>query len=209
MTSEGAAEDRPRFRAASVPADPRPAGDARTVGESELARRFRDRLRLFAVRRLRDETAAEDVVQETLRRVLEALRQGRLDEPEALPAYVFQTARHVCSRRHRSATRKRRALDRLSRFLPWERQEDPLTELIAEERRREVRRALRRLRESDAELLQMFYYQGKSTDEVARTLGISRGAARVRKHRALRRLWEVLEEGRVPRTGDVAAGTDG
>ena len=39
---------------------------------------------------------AEDVAQETLRRVLAALEAGRVANLEALPGFVFQTARHLC-----------------------------------------------------------------------------------------------------------------
>src|SRR5262249_15834643 len=46
---------------------------------SELTAQFWDRLRFFAMRRLRDAALAEDVAQETLRRTLEALRGGRIE----------------------------------------------------------------------------------------------------------------------------------
>ncbi len=180
----------------------RPAGKEEkrpsALTEAELSRRFRDRLRLFAARRLDDPAAAEDVAQETLRRVVEALREERIEDLEALPAYVFQTARHVCQHRHRSAKRERRALGRLKREAgaPGG---DPLAHLVDEERRRAVHRALGKLREPDRRLLRLFFYEGLDTRGVARRLKISRGATRVRKHRALKRLWDAMtgeEEGR-------------
>jgi len=61
---------------------------------AELSLRFRDRLRFFAARRLRDKNLAEDVAQETLRRALEALRAGRVENLAALPSFLFETARH-------------------------------------------------------------------------------------------------------------------
>ena len=73
---------------------------------------FREPLRIFAARRLRDWTAAEDVAQETLTFGFEALQAGRLENPEALPGYLFQTATHLCLRRFRSAERERRAFAR-------------------------------------------------------------------------------------------------
>lgn len=185
--------------------------DRRRMGalptEAELSRRFRQRLHLFALRRLGDPTAAEDVAQETLRRVVEALREKRLEDPDALPAYVFQTARHVCLHHHRSRKRERRALRRLTDIDAPRGGADPLSHLLTEERRRAVRRALGELREPDRRLLRLFFYEGEETDEVARRFGISRGAARVRKHRALKRLWEALsEQGNEPTAGEPGSG---
>ena len=77
---------------------------------------FRERIRLFAARRLRDWTEAEDVAQETLRRALEASLAGRIEKPDALPAFLYQTAVHICQHRGRSAGREASALRRVERF---------------------------------------------------------------------------------------------
>lgn len=162
--------------------------------ESELARLFWDRLRVFAARRLGDAVAAEDVAQETLRRVVQSVRADRLRSPEALPAFVFQTARNICLQRHRSAYRESRAMSRLGGATAEpSTTSDPLLDLITEERRRVVRAALTRLDSEDRTLLQLFFYEGSGTAEVAERLGATPGAIRVRKHRALRRLSELLQ----------------
>lgn len=193
-----ASDSPPRREAAAdrPPAEPPGATAAYgTAGERPaLAQRFRARVRLFAARRLADASEAEDVAQETLRRVLEALQEGRVKNPEALPAYVFQTARHVCMERGRSRRRERRGTLRLENEPPRPRR-DPLSRLVREERRERVRRALSRLDEGDRRLLRLFFYEGADTAEVAERLEITPGAARVRKHRALRRLAEILGAG--------------
>lgn len=157
--------------------------------------RFRERLRLFAARRLDDPASAEDVAQETLSRVLDALRQDRVHTPAALPAFVFQTARNVCRQHHRSTGRERRAFHR---FRHWREatvsRRDPLLQLVGHERRQRVRRALQRLGERDREILRMSYYEDVDTVDVARRLEITPGAVRVRRHRALKRLRGLLEE---------------
>ena len=166
--------------------------------ETELAPRFRDRLRVFAAHRLGDASAAEDVAQETLRRVAEALRAGRLEQPAALPAFVFQTARHVCMQLRRSAARESRAFARLS---SGDRSEadsadicDPLTALITQEQRVAVRQALQALDHEDRELLRLAYFDQLSANEIAAQLSSTPGAVRVRKHRALRRLADCFEK---------------
>jgi hypothetical protein len=109
--------------------------------EAELVQRFRERLCLFAARRLRDAAVAEDAAQETLRRVLEALRAGRVENLVALPAFVFATARHVCQQQARSLGREDRALHRLHGAGAAPASPDPLLVLVSEERRAAEREA--------------------------------------------------------------------
>ncbi len=69
-----------------------------------------------------------------------------------------------------------------------------LTDLIDEERRRVVRLALQSLGLDDRELLEQIYARDADPEQLAAHLGISSGALRVRKHRALQRLSAALGE---------------
>jgi RNA polymerase sigma-70 factor (ECF subfamily) len=164
--------------------------------EADVADRFRERLRLFAARRVNDAAAAEDVAQETLRRVVDALRAGRVANPAAFPAFVFETARHICLQQYRSAGREGRALHRLHDESDAHGQAtpDPLAALVSEERANRVREALEGLSASDRELLRMLYHGEMQTADVATRLGLTPEAVRVRRHRALRRLGHLLDE---------------
>jgi RNA polymerase sigma-70 factor (ECF subfamily) len=168
--------------------------------ESELASQYWDRIRVLAARRLGDAAAAEDVAQETLRRVVTALREGRVENLTALPAFVFQTARHICLQQQRSAGREIRALTRVGAG-SGPSNDDALAALISEERRVLVRRALEGLGDTDRELLRLAYFEELGTEELAHRLGTTAGAVRVRKHRALRRLSELLEGNKSPAAG--------
>lgn len=139
--------------------------------------------------------AAEDIAQETLRRVVEALRAKRLEHPEALPAFVFQTARNVCQHWVRHTARERAAFTRLERETASRLDEgDVLGALISEERTRTVRAALDRLSADDRELLTLLFYHDLDALDVSKRLGTTAAALRVRKHRALRRLAARLGE---------------
>jgi RNA polymerase sigma-70 factor, ECF subfamily len=173
-------------------AKPAPEAPGAVPDEAMLVRQFRERLRLFALRRLRDSEAAEDVAQETLRRVFEACRTGRLENPSALPAFVFKTAQHICLQHFRSAGREGRALLRLSGEDPPQHETHPLASLIGDERRTAVRKALAQLGPDDRELLRMVYYEETETSVLAGRLGLTPGALRVRKHRVLARLAALL-----------------
>src|SRR5215471_1855679 len=63
------------------------AGDGEA--EAELCRRMGPRIRLYALRHLRSPSAADDLVQHVLLKVLEALRAGRLRESEKLAHFVL------------------------------------------------------------------------------------------------------------------------
>jgi RNA polymerase sigma-70 factor (ECF subfamily) len=158
---------------------------------ADLERQFRGVLRLFAARRLGNSGEAEDVAQETLRIAIEALRNLRITNVAAVPAFIFQTARNLCMRRTRSAAREGKALRRFA-AAALEPEEHPLARLIREERKKEVRLALSRLDASDRELLEMSYGEELPTEEIGRRLGISSMNVRVRRHRAIKRLAELL-----------------
>ena len=62
------------------------AGSNREV-ETELFRRMAPRIRLYGLRHLRDVHAADDLTQQVLITTLEALRAGRLREPDKLACH--------------------------------------------------------------------------------------------------------------------------
>src|SRR5688500_14684482 len=150
------------------------------------------RVRLFADRRIANSAVAEEVVQETLTRALLALREGRVQNVAAVPAFLFETARHICQHHQRSSGR---AADALARFAHAHRADETLTpdgRIELEQRSRAVREALSRLTREDRDLLLWSYRDGQDTSSIAARLKIETGALRVRRHRALRRLREAL-----------------
>jgi RNA polymerase sigma factor (sigma-70 family) len=165
-----------------------------TLSEDQLALHFTPRIRLFAARYLNDVAAADDVAQETLRRVVEAIRSNRIDKHEALPGFVFQTARNICMHWVRSASREKSAFTRLERESSEIDSGDALANLVSAERAEEVKRAIQQMDKTDRELLGMIYYKEISTDDIAVKLGLTVAAVRVRKHRALQRLGVLLGE---------------
>jgi RNA polymerase sigma-70 factor (ECF subfamily) len=189
--------DRQRYSADQDP----PGPPTSAVPESELTARFWDRVRLFASRRVSDAAMAEDIAQETMRRVIEALRSGRVQNTGAIAGFVFQTAKHVCMHAHRSAGREARAMRRLhDPSDPEGAHPDPLARLVSEERRVRVRSALQTLSPDDRDLLRAVYFEQVDTTALARRLGLSPGALRVRKHRAMQRLAAALGSGQPDET---------
>lgn len=153
--------------------------------EVALAEHYFPRLRIFATRRLGDAAAGEDAAQETLRRVFIALREGRVRDLQALPAYIFEVARHVCFHHVRASRRVAHIQVPLSdvETVPAT-EHDPLATLISAERVQLVRTALGVLSEEDRELLRLTYVEGLTAEQIGERLGLSAGNVRVRRHRA-------------------------
>jgi len=148
----------------------------------------------YAVRRVADPADAADVVAEAF---LVAWR--RIDDvpdgPDARP-WMFGVARRVLANLHRGTRRRLALAERLRAevvgVVP------PPTAGPSD-----VERALARLGDDDQELLRLVAWEELARDEIALVLGISRGAVRVRLHRARRRLADQLAE--LARADDVPA----
>src|SRR6476659_5802469 len=78
--------------------------------EAELCRRMGPRIRLFGLRHLRSPSAADDLVQQVLLKVLEALRSARLRESDKLPQFVLGTCRMTVLDLRRSSRRQEELL---------------------------------------------------------------------------------------------------
>lgn len=151
-------------------------------------------LQIMALRALGDPEAAEEAVQETLVRALEALRDGRPRDPEKLGAFVRGIARHVIADIHHA--RKRSApLDAVPETQRRTSSDDPLGSLITAEERDQVRRALAQLAPGDRDILHLSFFEGLSPAEIAERLGEPALRIRKRKSRALRRLREAFSRG--------------
>ena len=125
---------------------------------------------------------AQEAVAEAVCRAYE--RYGQLREKEKLPQWLLKItaneARRLCRRRARSVP-----LEALS------------AEPAAPDRREEggaLWQAVETLPRDQREAVVLFYYEDLSTGEIARILGTTPGAVRVRLSRARERLRELLKE---------------
>ncbi len=69
-----------------------PAGAAQAE-ESELYGRFARRVRLYGLKHLRDDAAADDLVQEVLLVTIERLRAGEVRNPDEIGSFILGTSR--------------------------------------------------------------------------------------------------------------------
>src|SRR5262245_35634148 len=97
---------------------PRMEGVGASASETAIWSRYAARIRTFGLLRLRDDAAADDLVQQVLLVVLEALRDGRVDDPERLDAYVFGTCRNLVMHAWRGRSRRKRIADQAAALPP-------------------------------------------------------------------------------------------
>ena len=150
--------------------------------EAEMCRRMGPRIRLYGLRHLRSSFAADDLVQQVLLKILEALRAARLRESDRLAQFVLGTCRMTVLDLRRSSRRQEELLLMFGAELvpdppPMPRLDD-----------RQLARCVQALKERDRSVIVMTFYDEETAAETAQFLGISEAHIRVIRHRALRQL---------------------
>ncbi|PRQ08384.1 RNA polymerase sigma factor [Enhygromyxa salina] len=153
----------------------------------ELVRRHAPRITRF----FRNKVSApvEDLVQDTFLALLEG--HQRIDQPDKLPHYLYGIAHNVLRAYIRSSIKARQIDEGASSMAAL----DPgPTSIIA--RRREHRlllQALRRIPIQHQIALELYYWEGLNTVDIAAILGLSASAMRSRMGRARELLERELE----------------
>ena len=155
--------------------------------EAELFRRMAPRVRLYGLRHLRDEHASDDLTQQVLITTLEALRAGRLREPEKLASFVLGTCRMTVLNLRRGEYRKERLLEQYGAELPAVAQ-PALLQLDQEH----LEHCVQGLNERERTVVVMSFYDEQTGADVASFLGISEANVRVIRHRAIHQLRECM-----------------
>jgi RNA polymerase sigma-70 factor (ECF subfamily) len=151
--------------------------------EGELFRRMAPRVRLYGLRHLRDSHAADDLTQQVLITTLEALRSGRLREPEKLVSFVLGTCRMTVLDLRRGTQRRARLLEQFGGDLLA-----PTPESMPSLDRDQLTRCVQALRERERAVVVMTFFDERAGADVAGFLGISEANVRVIRHRALHQL---------------------
>jgi RNA polymerase sigma-70 factor, ECF subfamily len=156
--------------------------------ESELFRRMAPRIRLYGLRHLRDSYAADDLTQQVLITTLEALRAGRLREPERLASFVLGTCRMTVLDLRRGARRREALLEEFAKDLPAASQ--PSLPVLDRER---LTQCMTTLNERERTVVVMTFYDERTGADVANLLGVSEANVRVIRHRAIRLLRACMD----------------
>lgn len=161
--------------------------DATGAEEAELYRRFAPRVRLYGRRHLRDEGRAEDLAQEVLLLAIDRLRAGDVRRHEEIGSFILGTSR-IMAQAARRTERRREALR--ARFLDASPQVSPMSPSELDTPR--LAACLRALTERDRLVVMLTYYAEREAPRIAQDLGLTPGAVRAIRHRALARLRECV-----------------
>ncbi len=154
----------------------------------EIYLRYSDRIFRYAAGRTGSRTVADDVLNDTMVGALEGLH--RYDaEKGSFASWLFT----IASRRIADHERGRAQFWRfLNRRGSGDVSDDMLDAMIRAEDQEHIRLAVQRLPKRQREIVLLRYAGELSFRDVARVMGISEGAARMRVNRALRRLAEEM-----------------
>ena len=144
-------------------------------------------IRLYGLRHLRDEHAADDLAQQVLVTTLEALRARRLREPEKLASFVLGTCRMTLLDLRRNARRKERLLEQFGADLLA-----PVQPSMPRLDYEKLRRCVQSLKERERAVVVMTFYDEQTGADLAGFLGVSEANVRVIRHRAIHQLRECM-----------------
>lgn len=165
-----------------------PARDA--VAEERFCRRFGPRIRLFGLKRLRNDAAAADLTQDVLILVLDKLRAGAVRDLEQIASFVFGSARQMVIDSKRNADRRSRLLETFS--VDAEPAGDSAAPVLDTDR---LRHCLQLLAERERSVLVMTFYDDAPAGQLGSQLGLSTANVRVIRHRGLERLRKCVQDG--------------
>jgi len=163
--------------------------DARKeLAEASLFERYAPRVRVYGKKHLKSAALAEDLTQQVMLKVLEAIRAGRVEEPERLASFVFGTCRLVgwdlvrADQRQRKIEREAEGIQ-VQSLQPGTSEGDVLRLL----------HCMQGLAEREAQVVRMTYMEDREAEEIASRLGVSSGNVRVIRCRALAKLKTCLD----------------
>jgi RNA polymerase sigma-70 factor (ECF subfamily) len=151
--------------------------------EAELFCRMAPRIRLYGLRHLRNETAAEDLTQQVMITTLETLRAGRLREVGKVASFVLGTCRVAVLDLRRGAQRRERLLEQFGADMLA-----PVQPPMPSLDREHLSRCVQGLKERERAVVVMTFYDEQASPHVAQFLGVSEANVRVIRHRAIHQL---------------------
>ncbi len=162
----------------------------------ELFKRFSGPLTGMARRQLGSPELAKDVVQQTFLHVHRARNDFRLDA--RLKPWVFTIAANLIREHFRKQGRRKESLFEGGQMpAHQEPSVDPVDLAALQEKQisaERLQQALKQLPEGQSMVIELHWFQSLSFPEVAKSLGLSLSAAKVRAHRGYQRMRKILEQ---------------
>jgi RNA polymerase sigma-70 factor, ECF subfamily len=160
--------------------------------EQHFVSYFNQLLRIKLRARMLASEVVDDLRQETLIRVIAAVRTSGVRQPERFGAFVNSICNNVLLEFYRSSSRSK-PLESAHLEIP-DKVLDLEGMLASKECRERVRQTLEELPGRDRDLLRALFLEEKDKDEVCREFGVDRDYLRVLLHRAKDRFKSLYEK---------------
>lgn len=149
---------------------------------------FYQRIYRYCSLNLNNDDTAQDVCQETFIKAWKSLPTFTLEKGGTMQAFLFRIARNLII----DLSRKKKAYQ-LKEYQAVETNEDFLEDFDRKQNVANLKKALAELDEKERQIIILRYFEELSTEETAKIIGMNGGALRVRTHRVLKKLKEILE----------------
>ena len=161
---------------------------------TELYQKYKQDVFIKAYSILKDRELSEDMVHDTFIRVCKHLDKIEDIYSNRTRSFLVIIVKNLCIDYIRKRTDKLTSTFEEISYLVPDTEDTPEDVVLNMELTKEMTEYLSKLNESYAEVINLRYYQGFSSKEIAEILNISYGNVRVRLKRALEALKKMMEE---------------
>ncbi|MEP0861674.1 MAG: sigma-70 family RNA polymerase sigma factor [Ignavibacterium sp.] len=182
--------------------DPNSLTDKIIAGDSEAENHlfllFKERIEFLVRARLRGKVSSDDqkdVISEARQAILLSLRKGGFDPSKGKPleAYIAGIVSNVVAMHFRNLSKKNPAED-LDKYHSLKEFNNPLSEILDNEKKKKLNEALNRLDEKYRNVLLMRVYDELSIEEISNHLGIEKRRVSERINYAFKLLLKELKK---------------
>ena len=135
-----------------------------------------------------DEETAKDLCQETFVRAFRSIKNFVFKKDWSIQAFLFRISRNLLIDQSR-----RKKEYKIEQYEHIESSEDLFEEAQRSYDVKKTRLALKKLTEEERQIIILRYFEEMDTKEIANIVGIKDGAIRVRIHRTLQKLKDIVE----------------
>jgi RNA polymerase sigma-70 factor (ECF subfamily) len=159
---------------------------------AELINRYKGMVYTIALKVLKDKDEAEEVAQESFVKAFTKLNLFRMDS--SFSSWLYRIVYNTAISRTREKKREMEYQQETVATESFEQQAKAFSTLEQDDRKRYLNQAMQQLNSDDSLMLILFYYDGKSLDEITQITGYSDSNVKVRLYRARKKLHEELEK---------------
>lgn len=132
---------------------------------------------------------SQDICQETFVRAWKALSGFSIKKGGSLQAFLYRIARNLIidnSRKKKTAS--------LENYENLASNEDLAENVDRRDENKKLKDAMAKLNDTDRQIITLHYFEEMSGGEIAKVVGVREGALRVRTHRIIKKLKDLMEE---------------